>query len=546
MSDLPALSGTHVAIPNLWGIRLEPLNRLLAQPAVRSSLPAIGGVGAILLAGAAWYAFQSPSQRAVFEGLADSDKAAVADALQTSGIAHAVDASTGSVTVGEADFYKARMMLAARGLPKAAPSGDAMLTALPMGASRAVEGETLRSAREADIARTIEAVETVRVARVHLALPESSPFIRDQATASASVMLTLQTGRTLSETQVRAIGHLVASSVPGLNADHIAIVDQSGKLLSQAGSVDDRNLALQTEIEDRTRHSVDSLLLPILGADNYSTEIHADLDPNESQSTRESYPKDDRALRREEGNRTSGGSASMPAMGIPGTLSNQAPPASQVAAAPGGALTPPAQAGAAPSTATSNDETYSRSFDVGREISVTHQPTGKLRRVSVAVALRELKGAKPRSPQEIAVIENLVKGAVGFDAARGDVVAIASRPFVDAQIPDPIAFYDRPWFMALIRQAGALLAALLVFIFVGRPLFKALRKRAGKAELENELAQQLLAATPSRATVTLDMIEAAPSYEARANLVRDFVSQDSAKAASVIRQLMEGNRNVGH
>lgn len=516
---------------------LSGLRDFANQPAVARALPAVGGLGAILLAGAAWYSFQSPTQRAVFEGLGDADKAAVADALQSAGIAHAVDRSTGAVTVGEDDFHKARMMLAAQGLPKAAPSGDSMLGALPMGASRAVEGETLRGAREADLARTIEGIDTVKTARVHLAMPEPSPFLRDQSPPAASVMLTLQTGRTLSEAQVRAITHLVASSVPGLGAEQVSIVDQSGALLSQRDGANDAAVAAQAQVEDRARAALATLLAPIVGAENYTAEIHADLDSAESQSTRETYPKDDRALRREEGNKTSGSSVPPPAIGIPGALSNTPPTNAQASTTPpqpGASVAAPANAGS------SSDETYSRSFDVGREISVTHQPTGKLRRLTVAVALRDVKGAKPRTAAEIATIEALVKGAVGFDPARGDVVAIASRPFVETAPADAIAFYDKPWFMTLLRQIGALIAAVLAFFFIGRPMWRAMKARATAQGNESDLANRLLAATADRPPVTLDMIEAAPSYEARANLVRDFVRQDSVKAANVVRELMAG------
>lgn len=544
MSDLvPMPQPSANALPGAF--RLSSMRDIVAQPAVYRALPMLGGMTALLLAGAAWYSFQSPTQRAVFEGLADNDKAAVADALQSAGIAHAIDRSTGAVTVGEDDFHKARMMLAAQGLPKAAPSGDAMLGALPMGASRAVEGETLRGAREADLARTIEAIDSVKTARIHLAVPEPSPFLRDQSAPAASVMLTLQTGRTLSEAQVRAIGHLVASSVPGMGADQVSIVDQSGALLSQRETLDDRNLAQQAQIEDRARRAVASLLAPMVGPENYSVEIHADLDPSESQSTRETYPKDDRALRREEGNKTSGSSTAPSAIGIPGALSNQPPLATQVASAPGGTLTAPVQAQAqTPSASGSSDETYARSFDVGREISVTHQPTGRLRRLSVAVALRDVKGAKTRTPQDIAGIETLVKGAVGFDATRGDVVAIASRPFAETAPVEAVAFYDKPWFMTVVRQVGALLGALLAFFLVGRPILKALRGRAERGKQESEIATNLLGVAAKRPPITLDMIEAAPSYEARANLVRDFVRQDSVKAANVVRELMAKNANA--
>ena len=511
------------------------LSTFTRQPAFRRALPGVALLGAAALAYAAYSSLNAPAQVPVFQGLADADKAAVADALQASGLAYSIDTATGTVEVGEDDIHKARMLLAAQGLPKAAPAGDTMLAAMPMGASRAVEGETLRAAREADLARTIEAIDAVRIARIHLATPEPSVFVRDNAPPAASVMLTLQQGRNLSTAQVRAIRHLVASSVPGLGAEQVAVIDQSGALLSQGETgADNANFQLQLQMEDRYRQALIALLGPMLGQGNYSVEVHTDVDLDESQSTRETYPKDDRALRREEGTSSAGGAGSnAPAIGIPGALSNQPPPASQLTATP-----PPTTTTPATNSAGTKEENYARSFDVGREISVTHKPQGRLARLSVAVALRDIKGAKPRTPAEISAIGDLVKGAVGFDAARGDVVAISARKF--AETPESkVSWMDARWLLPLIRQVGAVLAALLVMIFMGRPLLKMLRNK-NAATGTSDLEQQLLSATNGGARhITLDMIEAAPSYEARANLVRSFVGQDAERAALVVRQLMQ-------
>ncbi len=205
----------------------------------------------------------------------------------------------------------------------------------------------------------------------------------------------------------------------------------------------------------------------------------------------------------------------------------------------------PTPAGA-PTTDTQSNENSARAYEVGREISVTHQPQGRLKRLSIAVALNQ--GQKALTQADLAKIEGLVKGAVGYDQTRGDVVAISQRPF--AKVDDvPPAFYDQPWFMPLAKQIGAVLAALLAFLFIGRPMIKSARQRAAaRAERDAEIEQSLLTATENRAAldaprggseITLEMIEAAPSYEARANLVRAFVRQDSARAALVVRQLMQ-------
>jgi flagellar M-ring protein FliF len=520
------------------------LTQLTGQPAFKRALPSVALLGAMALAYGAYATLTAPAQVPVFQGLADADKAAVADALQASGMAYSIDSASGAVNVGEDDVHKARMLLAAQGLPKAAPAGDTLIASLPMGSSRAVEGETLRGAREADLARTIEAIDAVKTARIHLATPEPSVFVREIAAPAASVMLTLQQGRSLSDAQVRAIRHLVASSVPGMTPDEVSVIDQSGALLSQGETgADNTNFQLQMQMEDRYRQALVALLGPMLGQGNFSVEVHADVDLEESQSTRETYPKDDRALRSEQGNSSSSGSTTAPpANGIPGALSNQPPPASQLQTTPPTPATPtaPVAAGVAP-----NEQNYTRSFDVGREISVTHKPQGKLTRLSVAVALRDAKGAKPRSAAEIAAITELVKGAVGYDTARGDVVAISSRKFAES-VPSETSWMDAPWLMPLIRQVGGVLAALFVLLFIGRPLLKNWRAKKSQSAETAVLEQQLLGATQGAAEarhVTLEMIEAAPSYEARANLVRAFVGQDAERAALVVRQLMQENSN---
>ena len=516
--------------------RLEPLRAFIEQPAVKRSLPAVGTASAVALAALAWWSFQTPPQRSLFEGLTDADKSAVVSALQASGIGYSIDPSTGAVEVGEGDLQRARILLAGQGLPKAAPAGDALVANLPLGSSRAVEGETLRAAHEADLARTIEAIDSIKTARVHLATSDPSPFVRDERPAAASVMLTMQPGRTLSEAQVRAVRQLVASSVSGLSPGDVSVVDQSGALMSHEGSSsDDRNFELQLQAEGRYRQALATLLIPMLGAGNYTAEVHADIDQSESQSTRESYPKDDKALRSEQGNKTSAaGTAGAPAVGIPGALSNQPPPASQASNTPP-SQQQPAAGGQADNQST---ETYSRSFDVGREISVTHQPEGRLRRLSVAVALNDAD--KKRTPAEIAAIESLVKGAVGFDGTRGDLVVVTSRPFAPVE-ESTIHFWDSAWFLPLLRQAGALVAALLAFLFIGRPLMKSLPKDASQSvSTDGEAAEA--AGERQHPTVTLDMIETAPSYEARADLVRNFVRQDREKAAMVVRQLVETRR----
>lgn len=540
----------------------------MKQPAVAKSLPLLGLLGTVAVAGLAWMALREPPQRDLFRGLPDGDKSAVAQVLDQNGVRYGFD-SSGAMTVSEDDYFKAKMMLAAQGLPKSAPDGNSMIDSLPMGASRAVEGEKLRSAREMDLARTIEAIDSVETAKIHLAVEPPSVFLRDRAKPSASVMLRLANGRSLTDQQVSAIVHLVASSIPELNPDDISVVDQNGRLLSNndGDAADDRQLAIQGKMEDRYRQSVIALLTPILGTGNFSTEVHAELNFAERQATRETYPQDEARVRSEQGTWASDprGQGTGEASGIPGALSNQAPvnptvtqtnPNGQAVAQ--GQTAQGAQAGqpgTPPNPLMKTEETFNRNFELGREVSVTKDAIGTVKRLSVAVALDNGTDGKPRSAQEIAALEALVKGAVGFDQARGDVVALSSRSFIKAVDTTP-PWYEADWVSPLVRNVSALLVVLLLVFGIGRPLLK--RRAAAQApaaladatgengqrigrEISSELTKQAVATMPdgAEAKITLDMISSTYDYAQRADLIRNFVKQDPDRAALVVRDLLK-------
>ncbi|WP_313806063.1 flagellar basal-body MS-ring/collar protein FliF [Sphingobium sp.] len=541
----------------------------IRQPAVAKSLPLLGLLGVVAIAGAAWLALREPPQRDLFRALPDADKSAVAQVLDQNGIRYDFD-NSGGMTVGEDEYFKAKMMLAAQGLPKSAPDGNSMIDSLPMGASRAVEGEKLRSAREMDLARTIEAIDSVESAKVHLAVEPPSVFLRERSKPSASVMLRLASGRQLTDAQVSAIVHLVASSIPELNPEDISVVDQNGRLLSDndSNAADDRQLAIQTRMEDRYRQSVIALLTPILGAGKFSTEVHTELNFAERQATRETYPQDEARLRTETGSWQSDprgqgngtGGAAGEASGIPGALSNQAPvnptvsqtnPNGQAVAQGATSAQTAAQPGAPPNPLMKTEESFNRSFELGREVSVTKDAIGTVKRLSVAVALDNGPDGKPRTPQEIATLEALVKGAVGFDQARGDVVALSSRSFARAEeVVTP--WYEAEWVSPLVRNVSALLVALLVIFGIGRPLLK--RRAAAQTaaaeqavaegqkigrEISTEITRQATVNPDGSTPVTLDMISSTYDYAQRADLIRNFVKQDPDRAALVVRDLLK-------
>ncbi|MCW2371083.1 flagellar basal-body MS-ring/collar protein FliF [Sphingobium sp. B11D3D] len=562
---LPALSGSGAGFAaGAQGMKLR-LTGLLQQPAVQRSLPMIGLITVAALAALAWLALREPPQRDLFRGLPEADQAAVAEALGKSGIAYNFDQTSGAITVAETDYFNAKMKLAAEGLPRSAPTGDTLIDSMPMGASRAVEGEKLRSAREMDLARTIEAIDAVTKARVHLAVEAPSIFLRERSRPTASVMLQLANGRSLSEGQVEAIVHLVASSVGDMAPESVSVVDQNGRLLSNAtgaGAETDRQIQIQSRIEDRYRQAVTALLTPIIGAGKFSTEVHAEVNFAERQATRETYPQDEARLRAENGswNTDAQGNANATPGGIPGALQpnppvNPAdpggPPPTQAQAQANAMQTPPAP-GMPPFKTT---ETFNRSFELGREVSVTRDAVGTVQRLSIAVALDQGTDGKPRTPQEIAALEALVKGAIGFDQARGDVVAISSRKFAEAAgdaATDATPWYQEAWVAMLARNVSALLVALLLLVGIGRPLLK--RWSAAQAErqvLDAQIGQQIgteIQAEIGRASaavhdpaqpVTLDMISATHDYSDRATLIRNFVKQDPDRAALVVRDLLK-------
>lgn len=240
-------------------------------------LISLTAIGALI-----WFLLSAPPQRDLYPGAGDADRASIASALETGGIHYNINRGNGVITVSEKDYYKARMLLAQQGLPKSAPDGDHVISSLPLGASRAVEGERLRAAREVDLARTIETIDVVNQARVHIAEPQPSPFVREQVHGTASVMLKLMTGRNLSNAQVQAIQNLVAASLPGMAPEAVSVVDQAGHLLSATSNADndinDRQLRLQQTLEARYMDALNKLLVPLLGENNYTAEVHTDLD----------------------------------------------------------------------------------------------------------------------------------------------------------------------------------------------------------------------------------------------------------------------------
>lgn len=457
----------------------ERLGAFLRQPPVRKSLPWFAGVSAAGLSAVLWLAMAPAPQRTLYSELSDSERATVVAALDKAAIAYEIDNATGAVTVGEDDLYRARMVAASDGAVATPETGQDMLDKLPMGASRTMEGQRLQAARERELELTIMEIDGVEAVRVHLAEAEKSVFVRDNTPPTASVMVKLARGRQLSDSQTSAIINLVAGSVPGLSVDAVKIIDQHGRLLSANKPGDTDRLELQGRMEEKLRQQVAQLLTPMLGEGNFTSEIQVELDMDQVTSARESYDK--QGVVRSETQSASQSAAGAGAVGVPGVLSNTPPPATTAQpGAPQGTVPgqPPAAApaGAAPQN---GESASSRTYELGREVAVSNAAPGKVKRLSVAVALSAEQMAKAK-PAEIEQIKQLVSAAVGADAARGDQVAVAVRKFQPAEV-EPAPFWETPWFATILRNVVALLAVLLVLLLGVRPLIKTLKRDGGEA-----------------------------------------------------------------
>ncbi len=496
----------------------EKLRQFAEQPMVRRAAPWFAGVAALGLTALAWSTFMPATQRMLYSALDDAERAKVVATLDKAAISYVIDPRSGALSVDEADLYKARMLVASDGALAVPETGSAMLDKLPMGASRTLEADRLRSALEQDLALSIAEIEGVESARVRIAQAEKSVFVREDLPPSASVMLRIVKGRQLSIGQVTAIRNLIAAGVPGMTTDAVQVVDQNGKLLSQADNADTDRIALQTRIEDKIRNQIEQLLRPVVGAGNFSSEVQVELDLDDSTSARESYEKDG-VVRSETLQQTQTSAAG--AVGVPGVLSNTPPP--QTTAQPGAPLGTPS-AGPA-SNQTTGENASSRTFELGRQVTVSSVRPGKIKRLSVAVALKNAK------PAEVEQLKQLVSSAVGADTQRGDLVTVVARAF-NAEAEVVVPFYEASWFGMLIRYGAGLIAVLMVLLFAVRPLIKKAKANAVQTAEEDGERDAL-----SPATGGSNAIDTA-TLERQVNLARKAVEQKPENAVLALRQML--------
>ncbi|MCL1479140.1 flagellar M-ring protein FliF [Marinobacter sp. M3C] len=497
---------------------------------------------------------QEPNYQPVLGDLSSYNPQDVTRILDTNGIDYKMDPRTGALLVVADQVYNARLRLAAEGVTDQKTLGFELLDQdRGLGTSQYMETISYRRGLEGELARTIASMRGIRSARVHLAIPERSVFIRDAREPSASVFLEVFAGRRPEQEHIAAIVNLVAGSVPMMTKSGVTVVDQNGNLLTGSDAKTDTDRMsdqydFTDRVEERLSHRVSSLISPIVGEGRYRTEVSADLDFSSVEQAEELFNPEQQAVRSERKLTESRGAGGAP-IGIPGALSNQ-PPAN---------ATVPQQAnaaGAEPAPAPVDVRSEStRNYEIDRTVSYVRQELGRIKRLTVALAVDDMKvvnadtGAvtyEPWPEQELQRLSMLVRDAVGYSAARGDSVTVMNTAFAPEQVVayDAPGFWTQPWFWDLMKQVLAGLVVLVLVLGLLRPTLKNLSNgnkglaggdNEGYGDLDGiEGGDSLRQAMANQDDLLLP--GSTGGYDRQLNALKGLIAEDPARVAQVMRQ----------
>jgi flagellar M-ring protein FliF len=523
-----------------------------------ADIPGVKQVGllagvAAAVAAAIWLVLWSQGQNytVLYGQLSERESGQVMDALTAAGIEFKLNPS-GAVSVPESKVQEARIRLATQGLPQSDSMGIEMIQKeSALGSSSMMETARYQSVLETELARTIVKVQGVQTARVHLALPKPTVFLRDARKATASVMLQLYPGRRLEPGQVAAIVHLVASSVPELAPSDVTLVDQAGTLLNspdenaeQAAST--RQFAQTRKLEQSYQQRIVELLEPMIGPGRVRATVTADMDFTVTEETHENYDPQKTAVRSEQtsNEQRKGGDG---VEGIPGALSNQPPGTSGAPAIPGAATPGNPEPGATTAAAAGPSSTAQRStrnFEVDRTLSYVKQPVGVLKRLNVGVVLDDWQKmdadgkvtTAPMSDTDIKRFSQLVRESIGLKEDRGDQLNVLNQAFKGSAplgAVDSLPLWQTPWVIQMAKQIVGAALVLLVAFLVLRPLMKSLTKSAPR--ITDGDASDFAGDRVSISGQGGKAIKLAPSFEQQIAAARTLVGQDPRRAAQVVK-----------
>jgi flagellar M-ring protein FliF len=552
---------------------LRDIGRLQDIPAVRQ-LGLLAMVAATIALGL-WLFFwsQKPDFVPVQAGLDPKSTAEASELLRGAKIPFKLDPATGALAVPVDQAGAARMALAAAGLPASGGTGfESIQGDQGFGTSQFIESARYQHAQEIELARTIANLRPVREARVHLALPKPSAFTRQKEPASASVVLQLGAGSTLEQGQVNAIVHLVASSIPGLPPERVTVVDQFGRMLSNADPQSDDAIGAKQFEQQRRQEAVyvqriEELLEPMTGPGRVSAKVSVDMDFAQTEEASERYGPQPAMVRSEQISESGSAlGAGDVAQGVPGSASNTPDAAAAATAAAAAAAADPApQAGASGP----GSRSAVRNYELDRTLTHTRQAPGRIRRVTAAVLVDNVAAppaaggaggpaaapaeGRALSAAEIARIETLVQQAIGFDAQRGDVVSVVNAPFarnaLDAP-PDGPPIWQHPRAHELGRLLFGGLAVLLLIFTVLRPATRQLLAPKPVAatvvpvagDVDDEPPVSLSPPAQARVAAAPGTLPAsAMNFDDKLEIARSAVSTDAKRVAQVVRDMVESD-----
>ena len=555
------------------------------QPGFRRAFPTLLATLTAVAAIVLYWGMQKADMTTLYSSLSESEKSRVLNSLKNMGVDVQLDPATGEILVPADEYHQSRISLAAQGLPEFAGSEMSNLDNLPLGISRSVEGVRLRQVQEAELAKSITEISSVKASRVHLALPEKSVFVRDQTPPTASVFVNLKNGRKLDKTQILAITNLVSSSVPGMNPGNVSIVDQFGNLLSNAPDDPDQALAdsqleYRMKLENIYRNRIQSLVTPIVGSNNVNAQVNLEIDFTRREVSQE--------IINPEGDGT--GSATLSeqnsfnitakkdAVGIPGAISNEPPQEATINQEEN-------QAGLASNNATNQEKekfetkssTELKNYENSKTFETVKNPTNVITRIDAALLIRDKKvidpetdevSFEPVAPEVIQELENLVKSALGIKPERGDTLTITSQPFVDEFEGFEEKLYDTSWFRSTVENGLLVLLIGVVALGVVRPMLNkilvptastnSVMELYAEAETMAEVAAKRATETAAveveegesldeikaklkpkkRGGISADLLDTANTYDDKVALVRMIVTDEAGRVANVFKQMM--------
>jgi len=571
------------------------VSEFLARPLVKRTIPAMIGLFFVLLFLTIYFSVTAVGSRALYPSMSEADRSEAFAQLQAATIPVYIDQNLGTLMVPDDEYYQARMLLAANGLPSdgSTQALDSLSAASSMTTSQFMEQAQYTATIEGEIAKSIMRISTIKSARVHLAAPRQSSYIRNRQPAKASVVLETFPGRVVSPSQVQAIVNLVASSVPYLSIDDVSVVDQMGTLLSDKEESSlleaTEQAAFKRNLEEEYHNKIMRLLSPIVGVDNVRSDVDITVDFSEFESTAEIFDRSGTGPSTRSEMLSVDTSAVTPATGIPGETSNVAPQDTVLVDANAVSLDA--------DTSNIRSSQTTRNYEVDREIQYQKSSSGDIAKLSVAVVLNRnaisaltLGNDASTDAFDVSGIRSLVASAVGIDESRGDSIMVLVSQFIDEDTDPFVSWYENDSIRNYAAMAAALIGLIIILQTLVKPLLvnifgkpvtqqpikrlenitfdedsedgielddevlesmgykilkdgdKVLRTedevKARAEETGETLAEIKARLRPKKSNVSADMFDTANTYDDKVNIVRMLVDEDSSRVASLLKKMV--------